>query len=177
MTDRGPSEAGPSEALDPAEDARWMDQALMEARAAGADGEVPVGAVIVVAGSVLGRARNRTRALVDPTAHAEILALRQAAAALGDWRVGGTLYVTIEPCAMCAGAIVLARVERVVFGPRDPKAGMAGSLGNLLSDPRLNHRCRIVEGVRAPEARALLSDFFRSRREGARAARRAGPPA
>jgi tRNA(adenine34) deaminase len=146
------------------EDRRWMREALEEARGALARDEVPVGAVVVVGGRRAGRGRNRTRELTDPTAHAEILALREAAGAVGDWRVGGTLYVTLEPCAMCAGAIVLARVERVVFGARDPKAGMAGSLGNLLADPRLNHRCLVEEGVLAHEAGALLSDFFRARR-------------
>lgn len=143
-----------------------MAEALAEARAAAAAGEVPVGAVVVAGGRALGRGRNATRALADPTAHAEMLALREAAAAAGDWRIGGTLYVTLEPCAMCAGAIVLARVERVVFGARDPKAGMAGSLGNLLQDARLNHRCRLEEGVLAPEAAALLTEFFRRRRAG-----------
>ena len=147
-----------------AADRLWMAEALEEARAARALGEVPVGAVLVRDGRIIGRAGNRTRALADPTAHAEMLAIREAAAAVGDWRVGGTLYVTLEPCAMCAGAIVLARVERVVFGARDPKAGMAGSLGNLLEDPRLNHRCRVDEGVLAAEAGELLSDFFRERR-------------
>ena len=143
-----------------------MEEALAEARRAGRRGEVPVGAVVVVGGRCAARAGNETRALSDPSAHAEILALRRAGAALGDWRVGGTLYVTLEPCAMCAGAALLARVARVVFGARDPKAGMAGSLANLLADPRLNHRCRVTEGVLAGEAGALLSDFFRSRRAG-----------
>jgi tRNA(adenine34) deaminase len=158
---------GPQQPLpDPdSDDARWMTEALAEARAALAQGEVPVGAVLVREGRLLGRGRNRTRALADPTAHAELLAVRGAAAALGDWRIGGTLYVTLEPCAMCAGAIVLARVERVVFAARDPKAGMAVSLGSLLTDPRLNHRCRLEEGVGSGEASALLSDFFRERRE------------
>ena len=146
------------------EDLRWMHEALREARSARDAGEVPVGAVVVAAGKRVGRGRNRTCALADPTAHAELLALREAAAALGDWRVGGTLYVTLEPCAMCAGAIVLARVERVVFGARDPKAGMAVSLASLLTDPRLNHRCLIDEGLLAEEAGSLLTEFFRSRR-------------
>jgi tRNA(adenine34) deaminase len=141
-----------------------MREALAEARAAAAEGEVPVGAVLVRDGRALGRGRNRTRALADPTAHAEILALREAAAAVGDWRVGGTLYVTLEPCAMCAGALVLGRVERVVFGARDPKAGMVVSLGALLEDPRLNHRCAVREGVLAEEAGGLLTTFFRNRR-------------
>lgn len=150
------------------EDERWMAEALAEARSALADDEVPIGALLVREGRVLGRGRNRTRALADPTAHAELLAVREAAKALGDWRVGGTLYATLEPCAMCAGAIVIARVERVVFAARDPKAGMAVSLGSLLTHPRLNHRCRVEEGVGAAEATALLSGFFRARRETSR---------
>jgi tRNA(adenine34) deaminase len=146
------------------EDARWMALALAEARAAAAADEVPIGAVLIRGGRPIGRGRNRTRELADPTAHGELLAVREAAARLGDWRVGGTLYATLEPCAMCAGALVLARVERVVFAARDPKAGMVVSLGRLLSDPRLNHRCRLEEGVLAAEAGALLTAFFRSRR-------------
>jgi tRNA(adenine34) deaminase len=149
---------------------RWplpepMVRALALAREAALAGEVPVGAVVVKDGAIIGEAHNAPRELADPTAHAEILALRRAAAALGSERLEGCeLWVTLEPCAMCAGAIVLARVERVVFGARDPKAGMAGSLGNLLADPRLNHRCLVEEGVLAHEAGALLSDFFRARR-------------
>ncbi|MFN2433236.1 MAG: tRNA adenosine(34) deaminase TadA [Gemmatimonadota bacterium] len=146
------------------EDRFWMARALEEARAAAAEEEVPVGAVLVRGGREAGRGRNATRVRCDPTAHAEVLALRQAAAGVGDWRLGGTLYVTLEPCAMCAGAIVLARVARVVFGARDPKAGMVASLGSLLSDPRLNHRCRVDEGVLAADAGALLAEFFRERR-------------
>jgi tRNA(adenine34) deaminase len=151
-----------------AEDVRWMAEALAEARAALAEDEVPIGAVLVSRGRLLGRGRNRTRTLADPTAHAELLAVREAAGAVGDWRVGGTLYATLEPCAMCAGAIVLARVERVVFAARDPKAGMAVSLGSLLSDSRLNHRCRIEEGIGTAESSALLSSFFRERRRSGR---------
>ncbi|MBA2565385.1 MAG: nucleoside deaminase [Gemmatimonadetes bacterium] len=145
-----------------------MSLALAEAAAAGAEGEVPVGAVLVVGGEVAGVGRNATRAVADPSAHAELLALRAAAAKAGDWRVGGTLYVTLEPCAMCAGALVLGRVRCVVFGARDPKAGMVVSLGGLLTDPRLNHRCAVREGVLAEEASALLSRFFRERRPGSR---------
>jgi tRNA(adenine34) deaminase len=159
------------EAKEPAgstEDSRWMAEALAEARAALDEDEVPIGAVLVRDGRVLARGRNRTRSLADPTAHAEILALREAAAVLGDWRVGGTLYATLEPCAMCAGAAVLARVERVVFAARDPKAGMAVSLGALLTDPRLNHRCEVHEGQDAAASAALLSGFFRARREAGR---------
>lgn len=144
----------------------WMALALEEARAAAGEEEVPVGAVVVRHGEVLARAHNRTRALRDPTAHAEILAIREAAARLGDGRVTeATLYVTLEPCAMCAGALVLARVERLVFGAGDPKAGMCGTLANLVQDPRLNHRLEVVRGVCEGDAAALLSEFFRERRE------------
>jgi tRNA(adenine34) deaminase len=149
----------------PDEDLRWMALALDEARAAQHAGEVPVGAVIVRAGEVMARAGNRTVRDQDPTAHAESLVIRAAAAVLGSWRLDGcSLYVTLEPCAMCAGAIVLARVDRVVFGAWDDKAGMAGSVGDLLRHPRLNHRPQVQGGVRGDECRGLLSDFFRTRR-------------
>lgn len=142
-----------------------MSRALELAREAGAAGEVPVGAVVVRAGRVIGEGSNRTITDSDPSAHAEIVAIRQAASELGDWRlVDCTVYVTLEPCAMCAGAIVLARVPRVVFGAPDPKAGMGGSLDNLLQDERLNHRCEVVRGVRREEASKLLKTFFRARR-------------
>lgn len=143
-----------------------MARALELARAAGERGEVPVGAVVVdPAGEIAGEGSNRTRELADPTGHAEILALREAGRRLGDWRLEGhTLYVTLEPCAMCAGAAVLARIATLVFGARDPKAGMCGSLENLVSDERLNHRIEIVEGVRGDESGALLTGFFRARR-------------
>jgi tRNA(adenine34) deaminase len=148
-----------------ADDARWMKIALEEAREAAAGGEVPVGAAVVCEDGLLARAHNRTRELADPTAHAETLALREAAAKLGDWRLTGcTLYVTLEPCAMCAGAIVLSRVERLVIGAPDPKAGMCGSLGNLVQDERLNHRVPIESGVLADEAGELLRAFFREKR-------------
>ncbi len=148
-----------------ADDARWMGTALEEASAAGKRGEVPVGAVVVRAGELLARAHNRTRELADPTAHAEVLALRAAARRSGDWRLTGcTLYVTLEPCAMCAGAIVLARIDRLVFGAADPKAGMCGSLGNIVQDERLNHRVAVERGVRAEEAAELLRGFFQERR-------------
>ncbi|MFQ5690197.1 MAG: tRNA adenosine(34) deaminase TadA [Gemmatimonadota bacterium] len=147
-------------------DRRWMERALELAREAAEREEVPVGAVLVGDGGVLSEARNRTRERSDPTAHAEILALRRAAAALGDWRLeGATLYTTLEPCAMCAGALVLARVRRLVFGARDPKAGMCGSVGNLVQDRRLNHRLEVMGGVREEEAAALLRRFFRDRRQ------------
>jgi tRNA(adenine34) deaminase len=142
------------------DDRRWMALALEEARAAEQAGEVPVGAILVCDGQVRARAHNRTIADCDPTAHAEILALRRAAAVLGAPRVGGTLYVTLEPCAMCMGALVQARVDRLVFGARDAKAGAAASLYRLGGDERLNHRFRVDEGVLAAEAAGLLSGFF-----------------
>lgn len=146
-------------------DVFWMSRALLQARTAAARAEVPVGAVIVRAGDVLGEGHNRTITDGDPTAHAEVVAIRQAAASVGDWRlIECTLYVTLEPCAMCAGAIVLARIPRVVYGARDPKAGMVDSLGNLLRDPRLNHRCEVAAGVLAEESSELLKGFFRERR-------------
>lgn len=147
------------------EDEHWMRRALELAEQAGAAGEVPVGALLVRDGEVLAEGRNRTVEDADPTAHAEVVALRAAARAQGDWRIlGATLYVTLEPCAMCAGAIVLGRVPRVVFGATDPKAGMVGSLGNLLQDPRLNHRCEVRSGVLSEESSVLLKSFFRARR-------------
>jgi tRNA(adenine34) deaminase len=142
-----------------------MEVALDLAGQAAARGEVPVGAVVVLDGEIVGQGANRTEALQDPTAHAEILALREAAGRLGSWRLtGATLYVTLEPCAMCAGALVLARIERLVFGADDPKAGMCGSLNNLVEDPRLNHRIEVVRGVAARQAGELLRGFFRGRR-------------
>ncbi len=142
-----------------------MGEALEEARRAAELGEVPIGAVVVREGEIVGRGGNRTVTLQDPTAHAEILAFREAAGRLGSWRLlGATLYVTLEPCAMCAGACVLARIERLVFGPHDPKAGMCGSLANLVQDERLNHRVEIVRGVRDEECAELLREFFRARR-------------
>ncbi len=143
-----------------------MVAALDEARAAGAAGEVPVGAVVVRDGVVLARAGNRTIRDQDPTAHAEALAIRAAAASLDSWRLDGcALYVTLEPCAMCAGAIVLARLDRVVFGAWDDKAGMAGSVADLLRHPRLNHRPEVLTGVRRTECAELLSAFFLQRRQ------------
>jgi tRNA(adenine34) deaminase len=142
-----------------------MEVALLEARAARDRGEVPVGAVAVSGELVIGLGRNRTEELQDPVAHAEILALREAARALGSWRLlGVTLYSTLEPCAMCSGACVLARIERLVYGADDPKAGMSGSLATLPQDPRLNHRVEIVRGVLADECGELLRSFFRDRR-------------
>jgi tRNA(adenine34) deaminase len=142
-----------------------MRAALDEARSAAASGDVPVGAVVVQGAAMIARAANRTVRDQDPTAHAELLAIRAASAALGGWRLDGcTLYVTLEPCAMCAGAIVLGRVPRVVIGAWDPKAGMAGSVGDLLRHPRLNHRPEVAGGVLEDECGALLRDFFAARR-------------
>lgn len=142
-----------------------MRRALELARAAAAADEVPVGAVVVMDGRPVAGTHNQPRALHDPTAHAEILALRAAARHLGHWWLNGaTLYVTLEPCAMCAGAIVLARLQRLVYAAPDPKAGMAGSLACLPQDPRLNHRVEITAGVLGDDAGALLRDFFRARR-------------
>lgn len=142
-----------------------MRAALDEARAAAAHGDVPIGAVVVHAGRVIGRGHNERELQGDPTAHAEVLALREAAAALGSWRVlDSTLYVTLEPCAMCAGAIVLARIPRVVYGAPDPKAGAAGSVLDVLADPRLNHRPDVQAGVLAEDCGDLLRAFFAERR-------------
>ena len=148
-----------------ADDAGCMALALEEARQAESDGEVPIGALVVLDGRIVGRGRNQVIAASDPTAHAEILALREAAAALGNYRLtGATLYVTLEPCAMCCGAAVNARVGRVVYGAADPKAGAAESLYRLLEDRRLNHRAMVTGGVLQQECGALLSEFFRKRR-------------
>lgn len=142
-----------------------MARALEMARLAEVRGEVPVGAVLVRDGALLVEGHNLTMTTLDPTAHAEVVVLRRGAGRQGDWRLEGcTLYVTLEPCTLCCGAIVLARIPRVVYGAPDPKAGMAGSLGNLLQDPRLNHRARVTAGVLAEEAAALLREFFRARR-------------
>ena len=148
-----------------AADHEWMRAALDEARAAGAAGDVPVGAVVVRDGEIVARAANRTVRDQDATAHAELLAIRAASATLARWRLDDcTLVVTLEPCAMCAGAIVLARIARVVIGAWDPKAGMAGSVGDLLRHPRLNHRPEVASGVLEAECAAALRDFFALRR-------------
>jgi tRNA(adenine34) deaminase len=148
-------------------DRMWMARALEQARSAGCAGEVPVGAVLVRDGALLAEGSNRTRSDLDPTAHAEVVALRAGGRALGDWRLTGcTLYVTLEPCAQCAGALVLGRVDRLVFAAPDPKAGMVGSLGNLVQDSRLNHRMAVTTGVLAEAAGELLRTFFRARRGG-----------
>jgi tRNA(adenine34) deaminase len=142
-----------------------MEAALEEARSAGALGEVPIGAVLVQGDRVLARAGNRRETDADPTAHAEMLVLREGARLLRSWRLEGcTLYVTLEPCAMCAGALVLARLPRLVFGAPDPKAGFVGSLGDLARDARLNHRVEVRSGVLAAECGDLLRSFFAARR-------------
>jgi tRNA(adenine34) deaminase len=146
-------------------DERLMRLALEEARAAGEAGDVPIGAVVARGDEVLGRAGNARERDRDPTAHAEVLALRQAAAAVGSWHLEGcTLYVTLEPCAMCSGAVVLARIDRLAFGADDPKAGFAGSLADLVRDPRLNHSVEVTVRVLADECGELLRRFFVERR-------------
>jgi tRNA(adenine34) deaminase len=143
----------------------YMRQALERAEAAEENGDVPIGAVVVRAGEVIGAAGNERELRGDPTAHAELLALRQAAERLGGWRIeDASLFVTLEPCAMCAGAIVLARVARVVYGAADPKAGAAGSVLDVLSEPALNHNPQVSGGVLEEECAALLSSFFSARR-------------
>jgi len=143
-----------------------MQQALVEAQKAYDMGEVPIGAVIVKDGEVIARGHNLREREKDPTLHAEMVAIREAAKHLGGWRLTGCeLYVTIEPCPMCAGAIIQARIQRVVFGALDPKAGCAGSLYNLLQDPRFNHRVEVISGVMEEECRRIMQEFFRERRE------------
>ena len=147
------------------DDAELMGLALDEARSALDHGDVPIGAVVVIDGIVVARRHNERELTGDPTAHAEVLALRDAAAAVGSWRLtGATIAVTLEPCPMCAGGLVNARVERLVFGARNLDAGAAGSLYHLGSDPRLNHEFVTTEDVRADECAALLTDFFADRR-------------
>ena len=145
---------------------RWMRAALVEAEAAAAEGEVPVGCVVVHDGRIIGRGHNRTESLKDPTAHAEIIAIGAAAAALENWRLtGATVYTTIEPCLMCAGALTLARPGLVVYGARDPKFGCLGSQYDIARDNRFNHELKVVEGVLAMESAAMLKEFFRLRRK------------
>lgn len=148
-------------------DERWMRLALAQAESAPIHDDVPIGAVLVAGGEPLAQAANERELRMDPTAHAEIIVLREGAERLGGWRLPATtLYVTLEPCAMCAGAIVLARVPRVVFAAPDPKAGAAGSILDVLGEPRLNHRPEVVGGILAEQSAELLSGFFRGRREG-----------
>ena len=146
-------------------DQLWMHEALEVARQASKNGEVPVGAIIVREGVVLARSHNLREQSKDGTAHAEVLAIRAASGCIGDWRLTNTtLYVTLEPCPMCAGAIVLARIPRVVYAASDPKSGAAGTLFNLLQDERLNHQVDVVKGVLVEESIALLQSFFHERR-------------
>lgn len=145
------------------DNARYMQYAIREAQYAQEAGEVPVGCVIVYDGQIIGKAHNQREMLQDPTAHAEIIAITQAANKLGSWRLEETkLYVTLEPCPMCSGAIILARVPEVYFGAYDPKAGTVGSLMNLLEDPRFNHQPKVYPGLLADECGAMLTEFFRS---------------
>jgi len=154
--------------MDATTDEEWMRHAIVQAREALRHGDVPIGAVVVHGDRVIGGGHNERERLQDPTAHAEVLALREAAAALGSWRVlDSTLYVTLEPCAMCAGAIVLSRIPRVVYGTTDPKAGACGSVLDVTGDARLNHRPEVVGGVLAGECGDLLRAFFADRRGGA----------
>ncbi len=146
-------------------DERWMEEALRLARLAEVAGEVPVGAVVVSEGQLIGRGWNQVVSASDPCAHAEIVALRDAARTLGNYRLSGCqLFVTLEPCAMCAGAIVHARISRLVFGARDPKAGAAGGIMQVINHPRLNHRVEVAEGVLGGRCMEILQAFFRERR-------------
>jgi tRNA(adenine34) deaminase len=148
-----------------AEDLVFMQAALDQARQAGEAGEVPIGAVVVRDGAIIARGQNRMLRDMDPTAHAEIVAMRAAAAALGNYRLlGCTLYITLEPCAMCAGAMIHARLARLVFASADPKAGAAGSVLSVLNHPQLNHQMQVDQGILAEESAELLRSFFRERR-------------
>jgi tRNA(adenine34) deaminase len=147
-------------------DLEYMQLALEQARLAPALGEVPIGAVLVLDGQVVTQVHNFREIWQDPTAHAEVVAIREAASRLGTWRLTrSTLYVTVEPCSMCAGAIIQSRVTRLVFGARDPKAGACGSVFNLPAEPRLNHRVEVIGGVMENESQALMQNFFRRLRE------------
>jgi tRNA(adenine34) deaminase len=148
------------------DDAAWMEHALDQARLAAASGEVPVGALVIKDGEILGRGHNRNLLENDPTAHAEIVALRQAAARVGNHRLAGcVMFATVEPCSMCAGALVHARIARLVYGAADPKAGAAGSVLQVLNHPRLNHKMEVTAGVLAGKCSEILQDFFRRKRE------------
>jgi tRNA(adenine34) deaminase len=158
-----------SEDDDYGRDQAFMTEALVLAREAGLRGEVPVGAIVVKDGAVVGRGHNVPISSHDPTAHAEVSALRDAAGRLGNYRLGGCdLYVTLEPCAMCAGAIMHARIARVIYGAADPKTGACGSVVDLFAEPRLNHHARVVPGVLAGECGSMLTEFFSARRRSAR---------
>ena len=147
------------------DDELYMREALEEARKALDEDEVPVGAVVVCEERVIGRAHNQRETLQDPTAHAEMIAITQAAAALGSWRMeGATVYATLEPCAMCTGAMILARVDRLVYGASDPKAGACGSVFDLAQTDKLNHKLQLSRGVLEPECSRILSRFFRGKR-------------
>jgi len=155
----------PEESPEQPDDARWMREALRMAEAALEADEVPVGCVVVHQGRLVGRAHNQREMLRDPTAHAEMIAITQAAEALESWRLTGcTLYVTLEPCAMCAGAMVLARIDRLVYGAADPKAGAVASVFRLIDEPRLNHRVAVTSGVLAEACGAVLTRFFQGKR-------------
>ena len=146
-------------------DERWMGEALRQAAAALDHDEVPVGCLVVHNGHVVGRAHNQRETLQDPTAHAEMIAITQAAEALSSWRLAGcTLYVTLEPCIMCAGAMVLARIDRLVYGARDPKAGAVDSVFHILDEKRLNHRIHVTGGILSEACGQVLSEFFRTKR-------------
>jgi tRNA(adenine34) deaminase len=153
-------------AAPPPRDERFMREALAMAEEAGREGDVPVGAVIVIDERIVARGRNRRQATGDPTAHAEVEALREASRAVGNWRIEGTLYVTQEPCPMCAGALVNARIRRLVYGCPNPKAGAVDTLYEITTDPRLNHRMEVSRGVLGEEAAALLRGFFAQLRAG-----------
>jgi tRNA(adenine34) deaminase len=153
--------------MDAPVDEKYMTEAIRLAERAAGAGEVPVGAVIVLGGRILGRAHNQVEALRDATAHAEMIAITQAAEALSNWRLeGAEIYVTLEPCPMCAGALVHSRAARIVYGADDPIAGACGSVFNIVSEKRLNHRIPVVKGVQAARCSELLKDFFKSRRRG-----------
>jgi len=142
-----------------------MEEAIEEAIKAAREGEVPIGAVVVFNNQIIAKAHNLRETIGDPTAHAEILALREASRLKRHWRLlGTTLYTTLEPCPMCAGAMVMARIDRLVFGAFDPKTGAAGSLMNIVQDPRLNHRLEVTSGIKEAECRELLKEFFKERR-------------
>jgi tRNA(adenine34) deaminase len=167
--------ASPMSVHDVSEHQRFMAAALDEARRAGAAGEVPIGAVVVLDGTIVGRGGNGPVGRHDPTAHAEIVALRDAALGLGNYRLpGSTVYVTVEPCVMCVGALVHARVARVVFGTREPKAGAVVSTQCALEHPALNHRVEVVEGIDEDACRELVQEFFRNRRDAVRRATERG---